>query len=71
MTTTEQKPDQKQATELSPFEKLLELGKDRGYKLDWVQKRETWGQQLDANEGQGGLLLQDIETGIFGEIPEH
>jgi hypothetical protein len=50
---------------------MLEYGRERGYKLDWLQKRETWGNQLEADAERGGLLLQDVDQGPFGEIPDH
>ncbi len=68
-TESQQKPQQE--AERSPFEALLDYGKERGYKLDWLQKRETWGQQLEADRKAGGLLLQDVDQGVFGEVPEH
>ncbi len=71
MTTTEQRPDQEQATEKTPFEVLLEAGKDRGYKLDWLRKGENFGERLKADLSKGGLLLQDIEQGREDEIPDH
>ncbi len=36
---SQQKPEQE--AERSPFEAMLEYGRERGYKLDWLQKRET------------------------------
>ncbi|MEE8422252.1 MAG: hypothetical protein V3S31_05695 [Dehalococcoidia bacterium] len=73
MTTTEDRSAQNQEPpeEQTPFERLLEVGKEHGYKLDWLQKRETWGEQLHSDPGRGGLLLQDIDTGIFGNAPDY
>ena len=70
MTTTEKQTDQEQAAEPSPFEALLEHGKEQGYKLDWVQKRETWGQKLQPDMERGGLLLQDADQGVFADVPD-
>ena len=71
MTTTEQRPDTEQATEKTPFEILLDAGKEHGYKLDWLRKGESFGQKLEADLTKGGLLLQDIEEGREDDIPEH
>ncbi len=64
------KPGQEETKELSPFEELLEYGKDRGYKLDWLVRRETWGDEHDAEPARGGLLLQEIDRGPFAEVPD-
>ncbi len=71
MTTTEQRPDTEQADEKTPFEVLLDAGKQHGYKLDWLRKGESFGQKLEADLTKGGLLLQDIEVGREDDIPEH
>jgi hypothetical protein len=60
-----------QPAEQTPFERLLAAGQEHGYKLDWLQKRETWGEQLHSDPDQGGLLLQDVDTGIFGNAPDY
>jgi hypothetical protein len=70
MTVEITKPGQGDAREPTPFEELMEYGKERGYKLDWLQKRETFGTQEDADEGRGGLLLQEIDRGIFAHAPD-
>ncbi len=57
--------------EASAFEQLLEYGKDRGYKLDWLQPRETLGATLDHSREQGGLLLQDVDQGPFAQVPDY
>ena len=71
MTITEQRPETDQETEKTPFEILLDAGKEHGYKLDWLRKGESFGQKLEADLTKGGLLLQDIEQGREDEIPEH
>ena len=58
-------------TEPSAFEQLIEYGRDRGYKLDWLQPRETPGATLEHSQEQGGLLLQDIDQGPFGQVPDY
>src|SRR5690606_13982609 len=53
------------------YEQLLEYGRDRGYKLDWLTARDTFGMPLEGSREQGGLLLQDVDQGAFGYVPEH
>jgi hypothetical protein len=70
---TEVRPDAQEATattEPSAFEQLIEYGRDRGYKLDWLQPRETFGTNLEYSEDAGGLLLQDVDHGPFGQVPD-
>jgi len=52
------------------FEQLLDYGKNNGYKLDWLQQRETFGKELEIPSNGGGLLLQDVDSGPFAEAPE-
>ncbi len=67
----EVRPDTDEAIgELSPFEQLIEYGRDRGYKLDWLQPRETLGATLEHSEACGGLLLQNADQGPFGQVPD-
>ena len=70
MTVDVSKPGQGETREPTPFEDLMEYGKERGYKLDWLQKRETFGDELDSGPAGGGLLLQEIDRGIFAHAPE-
>ncbi|HIE85178.1 MAG TPA: ferritin-like domain-containing protein [Dehalococcoidia bacterium] len=51
------------------FEQLLDYGKGNGYKLDWLQQRETFGKELEIPSNGGGLLLQDVDSGPFAEVP--
>ena len=51
------------------YQKLLDYGRDRGYKLDWMTYHETFGSELDANEDRGGVLLQDADQGKFADVP--
>ena len=60
----------KKKTAPSTFEELLEYGKTNGYKLDWLQQRETFGTELDSADKSGGLLLQDVDSGPFADVPE-
>ena len=61
----ETRPDQEQTAEAvdvaelaaGAFDALLEYGREHGYQLDWMQKRETFGDALEAHEEAGGLLL--------------
>jgi hypothetical protein len=70
----ETRPDQQQTEQRadgkSAFEQLMEYGRQRGYKLDWLRPRETFGASLEAGAEQGGLLLQDVDRGPFAQVPE-
>jgi hypothetical protein len=63
---TEQ-PGKRQPT---AYDRLLEYGRDRGYKLDWLQAAPTLGEQQHPDAGTGGFLLQDADVGPFADIPE-
>jgi hypothetical protein len=52
------------------YDQLLELGRDRGYKLDWFVARETLGDAVEANDAKGGLLLQDVDRGEAAETSD-
>jgi len=67
---TETRPDQGQAPTFTNFQELMEHGKQNGYKLDWLQPRETFGNRLNSTEAGGGLLMQDIDHGPFAQVPE-
>jgi hypothetical protein len=75
--TIETRPEQAQQLQTGAgqpksdaYRALLEYGRGRGYKLDWLAPRETWGHRLDSSAEAGGLLLQDIDRGPFAEAPE-
>ncbi len=53
-----------------PFAAYKEYGKEKGYDLRWLERRDVWGQHLDASEKKGGLLLQDVDSGVAAEVPE-
>ncbi len=67
---TETRPDQGQAPTFTNFQELMEYGKKNGYKLDWLQPRETFGARLESDDEAGGLLLQDIDHGPFAQVPD-
>ena len=60
-----------ETSEASAFEQLLDYGKDRGYKLDWLAPRETLGATLDHSSEAGGLLLQDVDQGPFAQVADY
>ena len=66
---TDQNGDESATEEQSPFSKLLDYGRERGYKLDWLQKRDTWGNELES--GPEGIQLGDVDQGIFGSVPDY
>ncbi|MDP6580880.1 MAG: hypothetical protein QF681_09495 [Vicinamibacterales bacterium] len=65
---TEMRESEQQPAE--PLDQLLEYGRGNGYQLDWLRKRETWGNELHPDMEHGGLRLQDAEVGPFGEVPD-
>jgi hypothetical protein len=65
---TETKVKEQQPAE--PLGQLLEYGKENGYKLDWLQKRDTWGTELHPDMDHGGLRLQDAMFGPFADVPD-
>jgi hypothetical protein len=68
---TETRPEQAQAEQpANPYQALLDYGRQRGYKLDWLAPRETFGEQLNAQARGGGLLLQDVDRGPFAQVPD-
>ncbi|MBM3140415.1 MAG: hypothetical protein FJZ92_09470 [Chloroflexi bacterium] len=68
---TETRPDRSEGeVHKSAFEQLMEYGRARGYKLDWLSPRETFGSHLESRAEQGGLLLQDVDRGPFGQAPD-
>ena len=68
----ETRPDTEQdAVKASPYQALLDHGRERGYKLDWLQQRETFGSAPDiGTEDSGGFLLQNADSGPFGQTPD-
>ena len=54
----------------SEYQALLDYGRERGYKLDWLQPSETLGIRPEFDAAAGGLLLQHADAGPFGQIPE-
>ncbi|MPZ99438.1 MAG: hypothetical protein GEU80_08900 [Dehalococcoidia bacterium] len=67
---TEARPEASQAEPKNAYQQLLDYGRERGYKLDWLAPRETWGTELDSDASGGGLLLQDVDHGPFSQVPE-
>ncbi len=66
----ETRPDQQSDSAPNPFEALMAYGRERGYKLDWLRPGETFGSRLETGAGTGGLLLQDVDRGPYGQVPE-
>ena len=56
------------ATE-DPFATYKEYGPEKGYDLRWLERRDVWGQQVEASGKRGGLLLQDVDQGVAAEVP--
>src|SRR5579884_4289463 len=53
-----------------PFAAYKEYGQEKGYDLRWLERRDVWGQRLGGFDERGGLLLQDVDSGIAAEVPE-
>jgi hypothetical protein len=70
---TETRTDQQTATNGSTpntYEQLLELGRDNGYKLDWMITREALGDSIEVDAERGGLLLQEIDRNEAAETSD-
>jgi len=55
---------------VSTLDELLAYGRQNGYKLDWLQPRETFGTHLESNDEAGGLSLHDVDHGPFAQVPD-
>jgi len=53
-----------------PFQTYKEYGKERGYDLRWLERRDVWGRQMDSAQKKGGLLLQDVDAGVAADVPD-
>ena len=67
---TETRPEAETAPGITTLNELMEYGRANGYKLDWLNPRETFGHELDSSDAGGGLLLQDIDHGPFAQVPD-
>src|SRR6266851_7536071 len=66
----EARPDQSPSeSPQSAYQQLLAYGRDRGYKLDLLTARETFGSSVGSTT-ESGLLLQDIDQGPFAQAPD-
>jgi len=54
----------------SEYQALLDYGRERGYKLDWLQRSETFGTKPEFDEAKGGLLLQNSDAGPYAQTAE-
>ena len=54
----------------SEYQALLDYGRERGYKLDWLQRSETFGTKPEFDDAKGGLLLQNSDSGPFAQTPD-
>ena len=53
-----------------PLQAYKDYGKEQGYDLRWLEKRDVWGRRVEADERKGGLLLQDVDGGVAAEVPD-
>jgi hypothetical protein len=54
----------------SEYQALLDFGRERGYKLDWLQPSGTMGVKPEFEAAAGGLLLQDADVGAAAQVPD-
>jgi hypothetical protein len=54
----------------SEYQALLDFGRERGYKLDWLQPSGTMGVKPEFEAAAGGLLLQDADVGPAAQVPD-
>ncbi len=53
----------------SEYQALLNYGRERGYKLDWLRPGPTLGLGADFDTERGGLLLQNSDVAEFAIAP--
>jgi hypothetical protein len=53
-----------------PFATYKEYGKEKGYDLRWLERRDVWGKRVEGTSKRGGLLLQDVDRGVAAEVPD-
>jgi hypothetical protein len=51
------------------FASYREFGAENGYDLRWLERRDLWGRPLETRP-DGGVLLQDVDRGVAGEVPD-
>lgn len=62
-------PDAARDARIDSYAQLMEYGRERGYKLDWLSASDTFKSQPESSS-DGGLLLQDIDRGSFAVAPD-
>ena len=55
-------------TTADSLDALRDYGREQGYDLGWLERREVWGQTI--RPGKTGLVLDDVERGAHGEAPD-
>ena len=53
-----------------PFATYKEYGRERGYDLRWLERRDVWGHQLESDDRKGGLQLQNVDPGVAAQVPD-
>jgi hypothetical protein len=53
-----------------PFSSYKEYGKEQGYDLRWLERRDVWGQPAETNAKKGGLLLHELDKGVAADVPD-
>jgi hypothetical protein len=55
-------------TTADSLDALRDYGREQGYDLRWLERREVWGQRVTP--GKTGLVLDDVERGAHGDAPD-
>ena len=65
----ETRPDTNQELpEESPYDALMAYGKERGYKLDWLQQQDSWGSRPDVGDtDSGGFQIFSLGYGSVSD----
>jgi hypothetical protein len=53
-----------------PFAAYREYGRQQGYDLRWLERRDIWGERVEVDPRKGGLLLQDVDRGAAAAVPD-
>ena len=58
------------STQQQSLEAVKDYADDYDLKLDWLDTRGEWGIKATP-DARKGLTLEDIQTGSYGEVPDH
>src|SRR5579883_1592032 len=66
--TSSKREGKPMTTTADSLDALREYGRDQGYDLSWLERRDVWGQTV--RPGKAGLVLDDVERGAHGDAPD-